>query len=391
MPVTNRRKKQMNMQSGIAGGIFLLGLGALISIASIPLAISRTAVNAKIKFSVGAKEVDGILTHPDTPAPYPAIVLLHGSDRASAQDPYYATHAENLVRAGFAVLRYDGTGWGGGASIDAGFETLEYRTTEAIAVVKYLQSRPDIKSDSVGLWGISQGGWVTMMTAASYDGVAFIVPVSGPGVTPAEQEVYRVEAMSRAAGFDDDEIAKAILMRRLMVDIVLDAPMYQQINLAEVNRLDAGPWRDMTELTYSSQTKDGAVEFVQVVKIFKRIKGERWTKFLYLDQVLAMLDNLPPQAWGNVKTQMRAMMITDPTQFLARIRVPVLAIFGENDTSIPVEKSIAVYKKYLGDAGNPAFTYQVFANANHAIRNGDQFADGYFDLMVNWLRQRAGK
>ena len=58
------------------------------------------------------------------------------------------------------------------------------------------------------------------MAAAAYAGVAFIVPTSGPGVTPAEQEVYRVEAESRAEGYDDDEVAKATLMRRLMVDIV---------------------------------------------------------------------------------------------------------------------------------------------------------------------------
>ena len=83
---------------------------------------------------------------------------------------------------------------------------------------------------------------------------------------------------------------------------------------------------------------------------------------------------------------MRASTIVDPTEYLVRIHVPVLAIFGENDTSIPVEKSIANYQQYLGEAGNQAFTYKVFANADHGIRYGGNFADGYFDLMLNWLR-----
>jgi pimeloyl-ACP methyl ester carboxylesterase len=299
-------------------------------------------------------------------------------------------HAENLVRSGFAVLRYDGAGWGGGASNDAGFETLEYRTQEAIAAVKYLQSRPDINSSGVGLWGGSQGGWVCQMAAATYDGVAFIIPVSGPGVTPAETEVYRVEAMSRAAGFGNDEIAKAVLMKRLMVDIVLNEPMYQQINLAESNRLGDGPWREMTELVYGPDPKDPAVELEQIIKIFKSVKDgrnhERWPAFLYLDQVLSLFGNMSPQDWGNVKAQMRAVMIVDPAEYLVRIHVPVLAIFGENDTSIPVEKSIAIYQQYLGEAGNQAFTYKVFANADHGIRISGNYADGYFDLMVNWLR-----
>ncbi|MBI5033938.1 MAG: alpha/beta fold hydrolase [Chloroflexi bacterium] len=349
------------------------------------LPLSSSVIDEKVKFTVDTKEIDGILTHPAAPAPYPAIVLLQGAERAGAQHPFYTEHAENLVRAGFAVLRYDGPGWGGGALNDAGFETLEYRTQEAIAAVKYLQSRPDINSSGVGLVGGSQGGWVCLMAAATYDGVAFIIPVSGAGVTPAEQEVYRVEAMSRAAGFDNDEIAKAVLMRRLMVDILLNEPMYQQINLAESNRLGNGPWREMTELAYRPQPKDLAAEFVKVIKIFKSIKDERWAKFLSLDQVLPMFDNMPPQAWGDVKAQMRAVTIVDPAKYLVRIHVPVLAIFGENDTFVPVEKSIVAYKKYLGEAGNQAFTYKVFANADHGIRVIG-FADGYFDLMVNWLR-----
>src|SRR5574342_349047 len=208
---------------------------------------NRLIANEEVKFTVNAKEMGGILTCPDSEAPYPAIILLQGSDRSSAKDPYYAEHAENLICSGFAVLRYDGTGWGGGASKDSGFETLEYRAEEAIAAVKYLQSRPDIHAGAVGLWGISQGGWICQMAAASYAGVAFIIPVSGPGVTPAEQEVYRVEAESRAAGFDDDEIAKAVLMRRLMVDIVLSDPMYQEVNLSETERLGGGLWSELTE------------------------------------------------------------------------------------------------------------------------------------------------
>lgn len=339
--------------------------------------------NEVVKFTLNGKEIGGILAHPESKAPYPAIILLHGADRSSAKDPYYEEHAENLIRSGFAVLRYDGPGWGN--SNNAGFETLEYRTEEAIAAVKYLQSRPDIKSNAVGLWGISQGGWICQMTAASYEGVAFIIPVSGPGVTPAEQEVYRVEAESRAAGFNDDEIAKAVLMRRLMVDIVLCDPIYQKVNLFESQWLGAGPWSEMTELAYSPDPVDPVAEFGKVIEIFKTIKDERWTKFLHLDQVLPMFNSFPPQAWEMIKAQMRAVMDVNPADFLTKVHCPVLAIFGENDTSIPVDQSITLYKQYLGKAGNEAVVIKVFPNASHTIRVGERFASGYFDLMLDWL------
>jgi len=283
-------------------------------------------------------------------------------------------------------MRIDKTGWGGGDLQKGGIETLEDRTQEAIAAVKYLQSRPDINASGVGLWGISQGGWVSQMAAASYDGVAFIIPVSGAGVTPAEAEVYRVEAMSREAGFDSDEIAKAVLIRRLMVDLLLDEPVYEQINLAEANRLGIGPWREMTELAYGSEPEDLALEFEQVKKTLNSIEQEPWAEFLYLEQLLPLFDSMPPEAWGTVKAQLKAVQIVDPADYLVQIHVPVLAIFGEKDTFIPVERSIPIYQRYLGEAGNQAFTYKVFADADHGLHVGEKFAEGYFELMLDWLR-----
>ena len=344
---------------------------------------NKLIINEEVTFTVNIKELKGILTYPASESPYPAIVLLHGSDRGSMNDSYYAEHAETLSHSGFAVLRYDGPGWTS--------ETLEYRAEEAIAAIQYLQSRPDIKSNAIGLWGISQGGWICQMAAALYDSVAFIIPVSGPGVTPAEQEVYRVEAESRAAGFDDDEIAKAVLMRRLMVDIVLTEPMYQKINQSESHRFSNGPWSEMTDLAYSSNPVDLVSEFEKVVEVFKTIKDERWAKFLHLDDVLSMLNSVLPQAWEMVKSQMRAVMNVNPADFLTKVRCPVLAIFGENDTSIPVDKSVTLYKRYLGEAGNKALTIKVFPNASHTIRVGATFAVGYFDLMLDWLGNLSAK
>jgi uncharacterized protein len=347
---------------------------------------NESNIEEEVRFTANAKEFNGILTRPSLTDVCPAVILLHGSDRAGMYDPYYTEHAEKLFQSGFAVLRYEGPGWGGGSSENPGFETLQHRTEEAIAAVKYMQSRPDIHSNAVGLWGISQGGWICQMAAASYDGVAFIIPVSGAGVTPAKQEVYRVEAESRAAGFDDHEVAKAVLMRRLMIDIVQISPAYREINLVESRQLGKGPWSEMAELAYSPKRVDSVVEMEKVIEIFKSIRDERWAKFLHLDQVLSSFSSVPAQAWEMAKAQVRAVMDVNPADYLSKVHCPVLAIFGENDTSIPVEKSAALYKQYLREAGNEAFTINIFPNASHAIRIGENFAPGYFELMQKWLR-----
>jgi dienelactone hydrolase len=330
------------------------------------------------------------LTHPTASAPYPVVVLLHGSDRSGKESPHYKEHAEKLVQSGFAVLRYEGPGWSGGSSEGPGFETLEYRTEEAIAAVKYLQSRSDINAGAVGLWGFSQGGWICQMAAAAYKDVAFIIPVSGPGVTPAEQEVYRVEAESKAAGFDDDEVAKAVLMRRLMVDIVLEEPVYQMANQSDAMLLGAGLWDELLEMLYGDHPRDPIIEYGMVIELFNAVKDEPWTEFLYLDRLLSMFESLPPKAWETAKSHMRAMMVVDPGDFLTKVRCPVLAIFGEKDTQIPVNKSIALYKAYLQEAGNEDVTIELFPDADHMIQVGGDFASGYYESVNRWLVMRRG-
>jgi fermentation-respiration switch protein FrsA (DUF1100 family) len=141
----------------------------------------------------------------------------------------------------------------------------------------------------------------------------------------------------------------------------------------------------MVELTYAPKPSEPSTELGKVIEILKAIQDERWTTSLHLEQVLPMLINLQPQAWEMVKAQMRAVMDVNPAHFLTKVYCPVLAIFGEKDTSIPVDKSIALYKQYLGKAGNEAITIKVFPNAGHAIRIGEAFAPGYFELMLNWL------
>ena len=78
--------------------------------------MGQLTTDENVQFTVNAKVLNGILTLPVTEVPHPAIVLLHGSDRSGVRNSYYTNHAENIAQAGFAVLRYDGPGWGGGSA-----------------------------------------------------------------------------------------------------------------------------------------------------------------------------------------------------------------------------------------------------------------------------------
>ena len=67
---------------------------------------------------------------------------------------------------------------------------------------------------------------------------------------------------------------------------------------------------------------------------------------------------------------------------------PVLAIYGECDVLVPVEKSIEVYKEALEKAGNSDYTIKVFPKASHAVMVDDNYAEGYLEFMTSWLVDR---
>src|SRR5262249_36868760 len=95
-----------------------------------------------------------------------------------------------FARRGIASLAFDkrGTGESTGDWRLSDFDAL---AEDVLAGVDFLRRDGRIRADKVGLWGVSQAGWVMARAAARSAAVAFLVPVPGGAVMPAEQELWR--------------------------------------------------------------------------------------------------------------------------------------------------------------------------------------------------------
>ena len=107
----------------------------------------------------------------DGHAPYPAVILVHGSGRVTAQEQM--DHAgRRLAALGLAVLAYDkrGVGRSTGEYSNVGVENsvrmFDLLASDAIAAVQALKRRRDIDSTRIGLVGFSQGGWIAPLAAS---------------------------------------------------------------------------------------------------------------------------------------------------------------------------------------------------------------------------------
>jgi pimeloyl-ACP methyl ester carboxylesterase len=352
--------------------------------------VVRPWVEEQVSFRFNGDELIGLLTKPIGEDPFPAIVLVSGSgseetgERSGVSSRYFIDHARTLVLSGFAVLRYDPPGVGKSSGA-AGFVSLGNRMDEVMAAVRYLQSRPDIQADAIGLHGNSQGSWVIARAAAYYpEEVAFIISVSGAAIPVSEQQIFSIQTQSAAAGLSQQDIDKAVLMGRLLLDWQLIHPVYQEVNTAEVGALGDGPWVDFMQLVYQPEEMAPSENLQAGIEILESIQDEPWATFLYLKPLyLPALRSLTPDQLGPMKASAENSFLEDPQEYITRVRCPVLAFFGEDDLLQPTARSAALYEQYLTAGGNSDFMIVIIPDVGHAFTLSNSI---YQDTLEAWLR-----
>jgi pimeloyl-ACP methyl ester carboxylesterase len=348
-------------------------------------------IEEEVNFAFGPNRLHGILTLPATEGPHPAMVLIYGSADASTgarrgvSSRYFIDHARKMALEGFAVLRYDPPGVGRSTG-EVGFESLDGRTEEAVAALQYLQSRPDVLPDAVGLYGVSQGAWVIAMAAAAHpQDVAFIISVSGSGVSVAAQQVHSIAAQSRAAGMSDEDVTKAVLVGRALIDWQLNDSVYRDANESDGQALGEGPWTRFLDLVYEPGEITAAEGLEEGIEILRSMQDEPWAEFLYLKELyVPQLERIPPEQVEAVRAMAMQSLLNDPKDYLTRVRCPALAVFGEGDLLQPSGRSAALYEQYLTEAGNDDLRIVMIPGTGHAITLS---TPGYWEALSDWLDQ----
>src|SRR5262249_57653035 len=125
--------------------------------------------------------------------------------------------ADVLGGRGGATLIFDkrGTGASTGEVWYRTGDRFDVLVADALSGVRFLLSRPDIAPKKIGLWGLSQGGWLMPLAASRSKDIAFLIVVAAGGVTPAEQEVYDDEVKLRDKVYPPEEVAEAVALLKL--------------------------------------------------------------------------------------------------------------------------------------------------------------------------------
>jgi pimeloyl-ACP methyl ester carboxylesterase len=311
---------------------------------------ARPYAEEEVAFRHGEVKLAGTLMTPAAHGPHPAVVVVNGS---GPQDRYGSLPFVNfLVRHGIALLIYDKRGVGGSTG-DWRRSSFDDLAGDALAAVQYLHARPEIDARQIGIFGASQGGWIAPLAAARSPEVAFIVSVSGPGVSPGEETLDFMQNELRAAGIPEPEIAEATAL---------------------------------TKLSYAYARTGKGWERYRAAR--RKSEQRAWLPYVGL-----------PAARDDWQWELRRLVFDyDPIPALAKVRCPTLAYFGELDLNVVPEKNRARWESALKAGGNQDYTLLIVPHGNHilaAAKTGtfdefptlSRFVPDYPQTLLKWLSQ----
>lgn len=265
---------------------------------------------------------------------------------------------------GVAAFAYDKRGV---AESGGNFRTVPFTDLcdDGLAAIAYLKSRNDIDPKRIGVWGLSQGGWLGPLAASRSADVSFVIAVSGPGVSPGEQMIVYYANQLRARGVADNDIHEASALRREIYNYLFSGKGYEKAK-ADLNQARAKPW-------------------------YNEAKTQQDDLFAPLHKPSELTERDNP----NIIRFAREMHY-DPVPALQALRVPALFLFGDQDQLIPVEKSVEVIRRVLTQSGQRDFTIRVFPNVDHGMHLTTNGAEGtidpeYLATMRTWLSAHVRK
>ena len=276
---------------------------------------STTIVTESKTFQSGDVELSGTLYLPKDGQALAAVVVTHTASKPLRNALLYQHLKEMLPPLGIAVLAYDrrGSGQSGGNLKDSDYAML---ADDAIAAVQMLKADARIDPKRIGIWGLSQGGWLALLAAANSSDVRFIVSISAPVVTPDVQMMFRSESSLRINGYSESDIVQMRATRQ-----AVDAYMRGTGDHAEAQR-----------------SVDAA-------------KSKPWFDLLYMGEKVG----------DRATSRWRREIEYDPLPTLDQVKVPALILFGANDPVVPVATSVARINARL----RPNMTMHVIADADH--------------------------
>jgi Tol biopolymer transport system component/predicted esterase len=313
----------------------------------------------EISFQSGDFTLVGDLRLPSLEGQHPVIIMVHGSgDQDRTDFGKYFPIWERFLRAGYGVYSWDKPGTGesrGRLAYDS--DVIPQRAAILLDAIEVLKLHSGVDTERIGVWGISQGGYVMPLATTLTDDIAFMIVVSGPAMDSYDQGAFLVGQLVWCAGYPQED-ARTIQEQVSAGDKALT---YQEY-------ID-----NMVPLSENPIIIEMGFPF--------RVRSE---------------DEWEPEDRSRYG-------FFNPIDVIEKTTIPVLVFFGEEDRQVDPFQGAAAYQEALQIAGNQHFHVELIPDVDHNLVLSEtgclserdrrpradwlNYASVYLDLMEEWLFQ----
>ena len=330
--------------------------------------LNDVSIEKNVSFTNAGVRLVGDLTLPNTAGRHPAVILIHGccGSKPTRDFGYWSSY---LAHHGIAVLAYDRRG-GGASGGDFNSATYEDVAGDVVAGFDMLTQRADIDPKRIGVFGMSNGGYVAPLAVVRSGGrIAFVVVRSGSSRRVGDNIDYEVGNDLRARDFDSITVQRAVALRRRVTDFVIDRPV-----------ISAAAWDSLRAEV-------------------KAVRNEPWFNW---SRVIWVLYVTPADSGGAAYiNSLRRSWSYDPIPLWSQVKAPIYIMLGGLDRSVPTAEAAPAFRNVFRESGNPDATVRVFPRGNHgllAAKTGfddearflSYFLPAFQESVVSWIRKRVG-
>ncbi len=247
-------------------------------------AAEEVAVDVRIPSQQGVM-LAATLRLPKRSGPHPAVVLQGGSGPSTRGA--YLTLQRRLIDAGIATLDFDKRGVG--QSTGTFTDTMDDMEADLAAAIAWLRARTDIDGGRIALLGHSQGAAAAPVVADRDGGLAAIVFLAGPVGDRGTMFLDSMRAELIGAGRTPDAAGRVAAATRIWMEA-----RSRDASGGEIAHARAAVVAAFASASFPQEAAEGA------------------TRLLDTPQLLSMYEAAPGPA-------------------LARLRIPILAIFAGRD------------------------------------------------------------
>ncbi len=353
----------------LAGGLFLAAACVSPVTPSEPAPAMRTQ---RFEFVSGGSRLSGFVDTPADGAAQAIIVIVHGYGETdvAGRTSYYDLRSR-FTALGITTVIWDKPGCGESEGTFDINQPVDSSAREVLDAIRHLRESKLPGAQKIGLWGISRAGWIAPLAITQDPGIAFWISVSG--TDDKESFPYLLESNLRIEGRKEQEIKTLVGEWRRGFEITRRGGKFEDY-LAATENLRRDPF--MKSLSGGSDEDKAAFLAEQERFLSGKFQVDEHTGLM--------------------------IYVANFQDMLAHVNVPVLAIFGEKDSSVNWRGTAALYSRTIGENPHASLTIRTFPDGNHNIqqaRTGGlremlevrerRASVGYFEAMEDWLRKEV--